>query len=306
MRANKFISGLIKFLLKYSISKRLRPLCAKTQIGQGLIEYLLILVLTVTILSAVAKGVGVPVVDYMKNKVFDMVGCMIRVGERYDIAFDICGGVAALSLDLTELTEGQNQTGSNSGSGPSQSTSSNNRTNSNNGGGGGSGGSCSGFRNSNSTGSVDGNGSNSGSGSEIAGAKNRIKIDNEDSGSSNFSSDNGASEPTVLIRRIKVGKQIRDKITLSTKNNDSSGGQVINSSTKSKKIEDKEEKGRRRISSFSVEKQKKDLGPDSGSLEDESFSFIKIAKWFLIIAIVLIIGVFTLGQLNSIRKGWTD
>jgi len=279
MRANRFISGLIKFLLKYSISKRFRTLSSKTQIGQGLIEYLLILVLTVAILSAVANGVGVPVVDYMRDKVFNMVGCMIRVGERYDIAFDRCGGTAALSLDLTELRSGQSNTG--------------------NGGGG------TGFRNSNSTGSVDGGGSNNSSGSEIANAKKRIKIDNEDSGNSNFSSNDGTSDEITLVRRIKVGKQIKDKITLSAKKDDGSNDKGINSAPKSKKVEDEEAKGRRRISSFSIEKQDKGLGSDTAS-EDEGFSFIKMAKWFLIIAIVLMIGLFTLGQLNSIRKGWTD
>ena len=304
MRANRFISGLIKFLLKYSIGIRFRTLGSKTQIGQGLIEYLLILVLTVTILSAVARGVGVPVVDYMKNKVFNMVGCMIRVGERYDIAFDKCGGTAALSLDLSELNSGQssNSSANNSISDNSnQASTSNNRPNSNT-------NDRTGFRNSNSTGSVDGRSGSqdNNSGSEITNAKKRIKLNNEDSGGSNFSFNDGSSDELVLVRRIKVGKKIKNKTTLTTKKSKVLNEKNLNNLPNSKKIEDEESKGRRRISSFSIEKSKQDLEANTDTLDDEGFSFIKMAKWFLIIAIILMIGLFTLGQLNSIRKGWTD
>jgi len=311
-------------ILKNSIQYLYRFKAIRTQAGQGLIEYLLILILTVSIIFGVMRGVGSPLVNYIQNNVFGLVGCMLRVGEGPQRAFDLCGGTAALEFNLGELTD-NNPTGGNSGSTGGSSSSANSSSD----GGGNNSNNSNNASNSDSTASINepsgrssvdgdnnggggaGGGYNSsefGSNSSNNGA-NRIKISSDEAGEDgSFDFKGGGSQTTVVRRVRRSGEQIGGGFTLVGREEaiNSSEFQQNTPSPSKKKIPTDMNERKRKVSSFSVDEKKgtgakiDDYDPGSG------FSFIKMLKWALIIAILVIFVLFTLSQLNSIRKGWTD
>ena len=307
---NSFVNKIIHVLYRF---KTLR-----TQTGQGLIEYLLVLVLTVSIVMAIMNGLGKPVARYMES-IFEVVGCMLRVGEGPAIAFQLCGGVEALQLDRAAL--GGSGGASNKNGGKSSNDSSNN------GGGGdssnnGRGGDSSNPNQENNIktpdgrGSIDGNGRDRSSGSSNFDGNpidpdqpNRIKINEEEAGRDGSFSHSGSNQDIVTVRRIsRKNEQINSGFTLIEKQraiNEGEFGSTTPAPIKKTAPESIEEKDRA-VSGFAITDRKKQTSGLDGRKNSEDFSFIKLIKWGIIIAIIFIFMIFTLSQINNIRKGWTD
>ena len=287
-----------------------------TQAGQGMIEYLLILILTVSIIFAIMNGVGRPVAGYM-NSIFELVGCMLRVGEGPAVAYNLCGGLPSLEFDTSSLSSGSGGGATNSNS---NNSSNNNSDDSNNSDSSGNNSGSSGSTRINppsGRGSVDGNGgrrggvaNNFGDNDVGAGQSNRIKVPEDELGNDSSFSASGLGNQTVVIRRIRRRntEQIGGSFSLVGQEeavNSGAFGEVSPGPVK-KKVPDGPENTRRRTSSFTVESDKKaNLGATVKD-RDDGFSLMKMIKWAIIIAIIIIFGAFTLSQLNSIRKGWTD
>ena len=281
----------------------------RTQTGQGLIEYLLVLVLTVSIVMAIMNGLGKPVARYMES-IFEVVGCMLRVGEGPAIAFQLCGGVEALQLDRAAF--GGSDGASNKNGGKSSNDSSNN----------GEGGDSSDSNQENNIktpdgrGSIDGNGRDRSSGSSNFDGNpidpdqpNRIKINEEEAGRDGSFSHSGSNQNIVTVRRIsRKNEQINSGFTLVEKQraiNEGEFGSTTPAPIKKTAPESIEEKNRT-VSSFAIiDRKRQNSGLDERK-NSEGFSFIKLIKWGIIIAIIFIFMIFTLSQINNIRKGWTD
>ena len=277
----------------------------RTQAGQGLVEYLLILVLTLSIILAVLRGVGSPLVDYMKDNVFGMIGCMLRRGEYPARAFGACGGTKALKLNLKE------QLDSTSGSSTGGSGSSNNSTGSDS----SSSSNSSNIKEPDGRGSIDGSSRSTntefGSGDSPADSANkRIKIASALGGDESFGYDGGTNNQVLVVRRIRRrggGEQISSGFSLVGREEAINAGEVqlVTPEPSIKKVP-REDIRRPKVSSFSIRDTKKTDTQIENQDISSGFSFMQIIKWALIIAIIVIFGLFSLSQLNSIRKGWTE
>ena len=278
----------------------------ETQTGQGLVEYLLILVLTVSIISAVMNGVGKPLASYMSN-IYKLVGCMLRVGEGPNIAFNLCGGWPSLELNKDALNAVGSIGGSNSGGdGSDDNTNNSNSSESNQ---------SSNITTPSNRRSIDGSGNRNGGNSNFGDSTdpnqpNKIKIEGDKPGDGDSFNYSGSNQKTVIIRRIRRsgGGQIDGGLTLVDKEKAINSGETgtVTPSPIKKKIPEKLRVNGKKVSSFTISSNN---GQSDGAelyKENNSFSFIKMVKWAIIIAIIFIFGAFTLSQLNSIRKGWTD
>jgi hypothetical protein len=288
------------------------------QLGAGMVEYLLILVITVSLVMALSRGVGLPIKRYIEDNVLGLVSCMLRVGQFPSKSFGIC------SLDGANLNvdfEGNvpNLGGENTGSGSGTSS----RLSDSNTGGGSDGadGSSSGsndssqsgnssepsFRSSNSTGSINEGGNNP---FDDVSSTSRINIGgDEDSNYDTKRELNISQNDGEMVSVQRFGKEDRIGGSFSIDGDEIENQQdsaSASSGTKSQEVPESLLETTTPKSSFSIPKE--DSQRDLSSIQDEGidFSFMNIIKWVIIIAIFVIIGFFTFTQLNSIRKGWTD
>lgn len=290
----------------------------QTEAGQGIIEYLLVLLLTVSLIIALSRGVAEPIVNHLQSKVFDLVGCMLRVGELPHIAYDICGGDEALNLDF------QGALASTSGGGGGGATNSSDSTDSDNANNGGdsensdSGDNGPNVRERSGNGSLDGNGR--GGGPNRRGGSNdfafddesgdqKIKLNNEEGGGdSSFESKIPTADgTTVIVTKIRrKNEQVGGGFSLIS-DEEAKENEIQNTATPTTTVKSSNEKEPfRKVSSFSVEENSKTRGPILDDNGGDEFSIMKFIKWGLIIAIIVIFLLFSLTQLNSIRKGWTE
>jgi len=284
--------------------------------GQGMIEYLLLLTLTVALVVAVGKGVGVPMGKYIDDNVLGVVRCMLRVGQFPTKSFGLCQGAVQAQLDVT----GNFSTGSGGSNSASSANSSTSSSDSNNGDNSQNNGSDDGsstdsddntkIRSSNSTGAIN----DSGDQSELGlGTTTRIKIKNDDAGADSKISTGkvgaGFGETTVIVRRIKrKNERVSSRFTISEDGNSAyeGVGPETYQANRSQKAPVSEFDRQGKSNRFGIPKTKEsDLrGPASDA--EVSFSFLGMIKWIIIIAVLFFIVVFAASQLNSIRKGWTD
>jgi len=271
-----------------------------------MIEYLLVLTLTVALVLAVSKGVGKPMQDYLQSNVLDLVGCMLRVGQFPTKSFGLCQQAIQVKMDVA-ANYGDSGNG-NSGSSSANSNESSNSADRNNGNDKNNNANRSNsarVRSNTSTGSLN----ESGGGSELGDGSKKIKISNDDSsGNNSFSIGiNNLGTTTVIVRRIKredgrVGGSFFIKENKSSKNDGSENYQAMKSQKTPKSEFDRTPTGLK----FSIPKNGRNGQVTSKDDENVDFSFLGMIKWILIIVALFFIVVFAASQLNSIRKGWTD
>jgi hypothetical protein len=287
-----------------------------------MIEYLLLLTLTVALVLAVSRGVGEPLQKYLKNNVLDMVGCMLRVGQFPAKSFGLCQNAIKIKMDAQA---GQGGGGSGSG-GTGNSSSSSNDENSagsedgdSNGNGSGPEGDSDGddssnrarVRSNNSAGGLNDSGDDSAFGN---GPTTRIKITNDDSAGEDKEiatggGNNQFGETTIIVRRIKR-EDGRVGGSFMVTGEQSAGAdpegpetyQSVSSQVNPRSEFDREPSGQK----FSIPKPKDINAGAISKSEDVDFSFLGMIKWIIIIGVLFFILVFAASQLNSIRKGWTD
>lgn len=282
-----------------------------------MIEYILILVLTVAIIMALSKGVGRPLQSYLKNNVLNIISCMLRVGQFPTKSFGLCTEAAKVKFDFKGSFTGTTGSGgkgsstpgdNNGGDADDGSKDGKNGSNANNSEAGGSK-KGSKFRPSSSSGALNENDSDPFGDS----ATQKIKIRTTDlgSGKSGELAMTGFEDldgQTIIIRRIHKNNRIGGSFFVSddsASKEEADGKAFAQTSTKKalplSLLEDSNVE-----SSFSIPKAKS-RGPADADLNvDVEFSFFGFLKWGIIIAVLVIFGFFTLSQLNSIRKGWTD
>lgn len=273
------------------------------QKGQGIVEYLLILVVTVALVMALSRGVGKPLQNYIKQNVIEVVSCMLKVGQFPTKAFGLCQAAAQARFDFngnipntsSSSSSSAQTTNNSSDSNNSGQNSSNNNNSSNN-------SSKPRFRSSNSSGSIDEGGSDSSDSSDIS----IVKIQSDDSGNGELSLKGFPTTggQTVIIRKIR-GNRISSGFSLSEDELKNTSKENFQKQTK-RPVPVALRQERINESSFSIPKEKK-RRPQSSEIKTElEFSFFGIIKWGIIFAILAVFGFFTMSQLNSIRKGWTD
>ncbi len=267
---------------------------------------------------ALSKGVGRPIQEYIKNNVLGMVGCMLKVGQYPHIAYGICGEALQLKLDMKGSFTGT--TGASGGNSSSNSNSDN--TDNNNGDSDGNNSDSENgdansnssarnrtrYRSSGSTGSLGESDSD-----EFAGADSKVvKINTVDLGANNnselgVSGFQGEGGQTVIIRRIRRNDRIGGSFFLSGDEAEQAETPEANVPTKqTQRLPTALISERATEESFAIPKSKK-RGPQNTTIDTEvEFSFFGIIKWGIIIAVLGIFGFFTMSQLNSIRKGWTN
>ncbi len=274
-----------------------------------MIEFILILVLTVAVVMALSKGVGKPLQKYLQSNVIDIVGCMLRVGQFPIRSFGLCTEASKLKFDFNGSfsgvagdgssngkNSGKNKDGKNSNNGgdtQNSSTANKNRPR---------------FKSSRSTGSL--NESDSDTSGESDTKTIKLPTDRDGGRNSSFGMNefNGSDGETIIIRRIHKKNRLGGGFFLS---DDTDSKQEAKEKALSKAVTKKPLpldllENSNTSSSFHIPKAK-NRRPAGDDLDAEmDFSFFGILKWGLIIAILVIFGFFTLSQLNSIRKGWTD
>jgi len=288
-----------------------------------MIEYLLILTLTVAVILAVSKGVGKPLQEYMQRNVLDLVGCMLRVGQFPTKSFGLCQNAIQIQMDVEGAYDNTGSgAGDSTGNANSSSTNDNNSNENGNSDTNGSGndtsdqgddaGNRTRVRSNTGTGSLNDTGNDSAFGN---GPTKRIRISNDDStaGDKEIStgSENGPNfgETTVIVRRIKredgrVGGSFY--VEGDERAGDEAQGpesyQAVTSQQNPRSEFDRQPSGRR----FAIKQPTDNAVKGATKDEDVDFSFLGMIKWIIIIGVLLFIIIFAASQLNSIRKGWTD
>ncbi len=250
---------------------------------------------------ALSKGVGRPLKDYIQNNILSVVGCMLRVGQFPTKSFGLCNKAVKLKFNVKGSFSTSSSSSSNSNN-KTQDSSEENKTapqseskNSTK---------TTRYKPLNSTGSLD-------SSNQLKDSSNSpqiIKINN-DSDSINSSklatSDlQNNQRRTVIIRRINRNNRIGGSFFISENERKIQNPTPLTNQVKSLPVSLIQNKIIE--SSFAISKPKnKDL--KNTTLNNEiKFSFFGIIKWGIILAILAVFGFFTISQLNSIRKGWTN
>lgn len=266
-------------------------------------EYLLILVIAVAMISALGRGVAKPLKDYFQANVMEVVGCMLKVGKFPNEALGLCQSAAELNISDSLASGSSGNGGSDSNRDPNDSNTGSNQSseesstegNNNNG---------TPFRASSrrsGSGSVD-----ESSGAPLGSNTKTIKLSNDDSDSGGNSFKNteflGESSDSVSIRKINKDGSLSGSLSIS--NNENKDGSLASASTTAQKAMP-EELSEKPIaeSSFAVPKEKQRNLSSTGKDKGLEFSFFGIIKWGLIIALLGMLAFFTFSQLNSIRKG---
>lgn len=311
----------LKFIFNLSMLSSYRKRTFQTEAGQGIIEYVLVLVLTVVLVLALSRGVAEPIVKHLQTKVLDLVGCMLRVGELPHIAFDLCGGDEALSLDFEGALASVNSGGSstadsnnNTQTTDSREDNSNRNENTNRGndnnpdvrdqasngsldGGGGGRGRGSGGRNSGDNGFFDDESGDT-----------KFKIDSEEPASTSsfegkFPTETGQ---TVVVTKVRREQQVGGSFSLISDEEEKENETQSSGTSRVKISSSNDNEAVRKVSSFKVEDNAKTNRSNMNNDQGGGFSLFKFIKWGLIIAIIVIFLLFSLTQLNNIRKGWTE
>ncbi len=269
-----------------------------------MVEYLLILVLTIAMVMALSKGIGRPLKSYIQNNILSVVGCMLRVGQFPTKSFGLCSEAVKIKFNVTESFA--NESGSSS---KSSSSSSNNKNRDLSGedknapNSGNKNSPKTPYKPSNSTGSL--NGSDQ---FESSSGPKAIKVNGDlDSADSNEISINGfknSHKQTIVIRRIHKNNRIGGSFFISEKEKEAKNSAPPKKQAKSlppSLIQDKVT-----VDSFAIPKSKNNTLKNPQTDDGIKFSFLGIIKWGIIITIIVFFGFFTMSQINSIRKGWTD
>jgi len=279
---------------------------------------MLLLTLTVALVVAVGKGVGVPMGKYIDDNVLGIVRCMLRVGQFPTKSFGICQGAIQAQLDVDgnfSSGSGGSNSASSSANGSSDTNSSEEGRDNTNGSDDGSSADSdtnenTNIRSSNRTGAIN----DTGDQSELGlGTTTRIKIQNDDAGGDSklSTAKNGAGfgETTVIVRRIKR-KNERISSRFNIGENSDSGYEGVGpesyQASRSQKAPVSEFNLQGKANRFSIPKTAESDKRGPASDAEVSFSFLGMIKWIIIIAVLFFIVVFAASQLNSIRKGWTD
>ena len=273
-----------------------------------MIEYLLVLIITVTLVIAVSRGVGNPLQNYIQQNVLDLVGCMLRVGQFPTQSFGLCQAALEAEFDvdgnIENINSGNGSSGNNNNnsSDDAQANNDNQERGQNNGTSGNNGPRV---RSQNSNGSINESGGGGPDGSDtqrLKVATNEVQSDEIPiRGGQNF------NEPTVVVRRINLGDgQIGGSFSINRDPKAKKEAGVVASSVTSQRTP------RALVEPNSPEVRFGILKPAPRSYASEveekkvGFSFVGTIKWIIIIAALLFILVFAGSQLNSIRKGWTN
>lgn len=303
---------------KFSSSLRLN------QKGQGMIEYILLLVITISMILLAMANLFKPMQNFLQNFMGTYVACLLTSGElpaiRSENSLRDQDPKCSFSLNGGNGTPGSGGSGSggsgnpngNNGSGGSGSSSNGNNSNAGNGTSGGSGDS------SNVNGGNGGGGGNSyaGSRSRRGGiGKSSFLRRSADGGSG--SSDDAAGGGTRYVNNLDKNKDdrfFRNRQRTTQLNNRNGRGVFITGMTEEeqKKIERKIQSEPRTLpkssEEFSVPGKKSVLKPPPEKKkttleeEDQSFSLGNIFKYILIAVILLLILVLGGGQAFEMSK----
>ena len=289
------------------------------QRGQAVVEYILVVIVSVVLIVALATKLIPPLNDFVRNYAGDYVDCLLRIGHIPDNPYVTCPLKKMDSIDHTSVNSSGGKGGSSSSSGKSGSDSSKNDPSSSN-------------KNSSQTSSSTPYGSSSSGGSQRGPRlhKGSIAIDTESS-SSSFSNED-LNENSKSYSKGSRRKKPRNyfppqdssegNIPYEYEEDYGSGftgvlqapenpsGENLLPSQSPQKISKNKDNGNSdlRPQSFSApvtKKKKRDLSNLDSSLKTK-FSIRKILFYFIIGAIILALIVLVGTQLNSIRKSWGE
>ncbi len=284
------------------------------------------LLMTVAIVAGLSRALGDPLKDYTGNIVSEMVRCIIETGELPQRAFEICD--ITVSINMNEFRIEKNSPGSKTsgfGTGPTSSASprsgsnqSNNRdSNGSNSENNSSGSSQRPGRNSiqsrpsSATSSLDSGGFNEESPRSVPGGDfNDVASSGEEDGFKGFDADGGRGRRRRAGRAEGVGGTFTLGGAAGAGENQDlkpADSSLARSAKIKKNADENDLEAPPGPLAFKMDDKGKKRGPtNTNDGEDSWFNFGKLLKWGIIIAILIIFGVFMMNQLNSIRKGWTS
>lgn len=285
--------------------------------GQAIVEYLLILVVTVTFVIFVSSRLMTPVTRFMKNYAGAYVECLLETGELPFIA--AVSENTECSLDQLEKRDrnladldiaGGGSGGSGSGGNSNQNDdSANNSNNSNNRNGSGSrGGSRSGSNSSpihNASGALNETGSASfGSGGAGGGGSRGDKLAAKANNASKSGDYSSSSVPYQFQQ--DYGRGISGYIA-APKTKEQKEMEKLESSKAAVKNKGGNESQRLRAKSFVAPVSKKsDKKAGIGGDIDLGFNFGKYLRFFMIGGIIFALIIMLFTMFNNLRKNWGD
>ncbi len=287
-----------RFLFKKSSSSR----------GQALVEYILLIIVSITLVIGVATKLITPLRDFMQNYAGAYVECLLETG---DLPYFLTSNPnSECTFESMEASGRFNASSGGSGGGSNSNRNNNSNSNANrsnastnnsgrgsNSNGGGSSNSPRPISGSNS--GADGSGGD-GAGGSAAGGKgagqdsfaNSSANSNNSSGSDTLSGSNLSDTGAGISGAVKVPNTL--------KNNDVK--LTPNKAIKNDKVAPDEEL---RKSSFSAPFNEKAEKKDGPNLEaDMGFNWGMYIRYFIIGGIILALIIMVGTQLNSLRKSW--
>lgn len=291
--SDKFLPmGLSEFLKKTFVD----PKSSMNEAGQALIEYILILVITVSIILGVMYQFSEGFKTFVNQYFGDYIACLLETGELPSL-----GGSGpnqgqcvspVLKVSARSKIDGARQSGG-AGGNTSSPTNNSSGTNNNNGGGGGNGLSPSVVTGSGAPTNAEAVGNTS------AGRPARQKLSKNSSGSSGFDSASGDSDGVRsgrVIRRKKIiylGEEYIDEKKKEEKKAKSKKAKLTRKDSGTSKL---------RVSKFKLDVPEK--RKVASVQQSEGFTFGVFIKFMLIAGIVIAIVVFLGGQALQIKKSW--
>lgn len=303
-----------------------------SQEGQGLVEYILILVLTIGIILALNRTLGQPLQQYTRNLVGDMVRCMLETGELPAQAMQVCGiNVNFQSQPFDPNAAGSSLNGQGTNGNNGQTGAGNNNANNDQDG-------------NENQGNNDGSGNNQAADGDSQAGSNGNRIRSRSPGRSRGAIDTGFDSDGVTSRKtnISTGGDLagggEGSFELSGQDNNQVlvrrriirrkgaqgiGGQFSLSGSKTKtdgfETPDRSIRRRSRVvasadnTEEALQKKPRQFKPPQPKKKKKGpnaeigfqWNLGNLVKWGIIIVILIIFGVFAGNQLNAIRKGMT-